>query len=98
MDVIAFCDRNAIIMGRDIKEDSVCRDPFLEMTDIGSRKVGLKVLMEWIMNGSIVELGCKLQGFADMFNRYPGQIQVQGINIRQAGMRTTRQQQRQTEW
>ena len=42
--------RNAIIMGKHIKEDGVCGDPFLEATDIGSRKAKLEVLTEWIMD------------------------------------------------
>ena len=39
--------RDAIIMGRHIREDGVCRKPFLETTDIGSRKMGLEILLEW---------------------------------------------------
>ena len=76
---------NATTMGGHIKEDGVCGDPFLGATDIGSRKAGLEMLVERIVDGSTVELGCKFQGFADTFDRYPYKIWAQGINIRQLG-------------
>ena len=41
---------DAIVMSRHIKEDGVRGDPFLEAMDIGSGKVGLEMLMKWVMD------------------------------------------------
>ena len=70
---------DAIIMSRDIAEDGVSRDPFIQATYIGSRKAGFEVLSEGMMDSGTVVLGRSIQGGFNALNRNPGKVGAKDI-------------------
>ena len=72
---------DAIIQGRDIRENGISGDPFWESVDIGSREPGLEVLPEGMMDTGFVVLGCSLKGLLDPLKGGPTKVRSQTVQV-----------------
>jgi hypothetical protein len=74
---------NTIVMGRNVIEEGISREPLRDTTDIGSREPGLEVLPERMVDGSTVILGGRIKGGFDTVSRNPGKVGSEEVQIRE---------------
>ena len=78
---------NPIIISRDLHKEGVSGELFIEVSDVGSRELRLKVLVEQVTFDSMVVLTCTARDVLDAVSGDPAKIRMEGLEIREVSFK-----------